>query len=233
MLEKRCEIDATDKLLLLDTVGPEPGAALVEDGRVVASAALPGRSASAVVVAELRRMLVEVGWAMRDLRGVGVVAGPGSFTGVRTGLATAKGLCEAAQLPMASVSRLALLMDKAGVDRGFAVLDAGRGSLYVRELRADGSWQEFLSSMEEMERRAAGCTVVVAEEKVAAALAGLEPQVHRLRAEDMLTRVRRGLQDGGTDVALADANYVLQESEIYRRPRARMQDEVATRSCPS
>ena len=49
----------------------------------------------------MSRLLKEKGWALADLDGIGVVAGPGSFTGVRVGLAAAKGLCEAANLPLA------------------------------------------------------------------------------------------------------------------------------------
>jgi tRNA threonylcarbamoyladenosine biosynthesis protein TsaB len=228
MLGERCDIEPTDKLLLLDTVGTRPGAALVEGERVVASAEFPGRSASAVVVAELRRMLGEAGWALRDLHGVGVVAGPGSFTGVRTGLATAKGLCEAAGLRMASVSRLEVLAEVARLEDGFAVLDAGRGAVYVREVRS-GEQREWMESVAEFEGRAAGAQVVVAEEKMAALLEGLAPKLVELRPADTLRSVRRCLAQGGTNVEWADANYLLAESEIYGRPRAMEQGEASPR----
>lgn len=218
MLEKGCVIEPTDKLLLLDTVGATAGAALVEGESVVASAIFPGRSASAVIVAELRRMLGEAGWTLRELSGIGVVAGPGSFTGVRTGLATAKGLCEAVGLPLAAVSRLEVLADVAGLREGFVVVDAGRGGLFVREVRDDGTWNEWLATVAEVESRAAGATVVVAEEKVAERLAVPHLKVVATRPEDMLPSVRRSFASGGTDVAWADANYVARESDMYKRP---------------
>lgn len=199
-------------------MGTRPGAALVAGDRVVASAEFPGRTASAVVIGELRRMLEVAGWRLRELDGIGVVAGPGSFTGVRTGLATAKGLCEASRVRLASVSRLEVLSAAAGLKEGFAAVDAGRGSVYVREVRADGTWREWISTVPEMQARAAGWSVVVAEDRTAAVLAKLAPKLHSLSAIDMLPMVRRCLERGGSDLISADANYVLRESDIYRRP---------------
>lgn len=206
------------RLLLIDTVGDAPGAVLVHGDRVLASAEFPLRSASAVLLSELRQMFSTSGIALRDLSGIGVVSGPGSFTGVRTGLAMAKGLCEVAGLPLASVSRLQLLAEAADLLEGFAVLDAGRGSLYIREQRRTEPSHEWLATVEEFERIAAGSPIVVAETKIAEMLGHLAPALRELRPIDLLKPVERCLAAGGTNVALADANYVLPESEIYNRP---------------
>jgi tRNA threonylcarbamoyladenosine biosynthesis protein TsaB len=206
-------------LLLIDSVGDAPGAVLTEDERVLASAEFPLRSASAVLMGELKRMLATSGIVLRDLGGIGVVSGHGSFTGVRTGLAMAKGLCEVAGLPLASVSRLEVLAKAADLHEGFAVLDAGRGSLYVREQRRTESAHEYLVTADEFERAAAGAAIVVAEKRVAALLDRVAPVLRELRPIDLLKPVQRSLAEGGTNVALADANYVLPESEIYTRPR--------------
>ncbi len=217
------------KLLLIDTVGDAPGAVLTYDERVLASAEFPLRSASAALLAELRRMLACTGIALRDLGGIGVVSGPGSFTGVRTGLAMAKGLCEVVVLPLASVSRLEVLADAADLREGFAVLDAGHGSLYVREQRRTEPAHEYLVSVDEFERTAAGTPIVVAEKRAAELLDRVAPMLRELRPIDLLKPVRRCLAEGGTNVALADANYVLPESEIYARPRHRLTKDTSSR----
>lgn len=212
-------MDPHVKLLLIDTVGDAPGAVLIEGEIVRAHAEFPLRSASAVLTRELKRMLASSGIGLRELGGIGVVSGPGSFTGVRTGLAMAKGLCVVAGLPLASVSRLEVLAQAADLCEGFAVFDAGRGSLYVREQRRTEPAHEYLASVDEFERTAAGAAIVVGETKTAELLTRIAPVLRELRPIDLLKPVQRCLAEGGTNVALADANYVLPESEIYTRPR--------------
>jgi len=212
-------MDPQLKLLLIDTVGDAPGAVLTVGESVLAHSEFPPRSSSAVLTSELKRMLVSSGVRLRDLSGIGVVSGPGSFTGVRTGLAMAKGLCVVAGVPLANVSRLEVLAQAADLCEGFAVLDAGRGSLYVREQRRTEPAHEYLVSVDEFERTAAGAAVAVAETKVAELLTRIAPALRKIRPIDLLGPVRRSLAEGGTNVALADANYVLPESEIYTRHR--------------
>lgn len=202
------------KLLLIDTCGEVAQVGLSRGPEVVRSETIAGR-ASAAIVGAVTRLLQDEDLRLADLDGVGVVGGPGSFTGVRTGLATAKAFCEVAGIPLASVSRLELLAEAAGLQEGFAVLDAGRGSLYVREIGADG--REWLEPVDEFEVRNGGRGVVVAEEKIAVRLAALAPKLVQLRPVHVLELVRRTLASGGTDVAWADANYVVAESDIYAR----------------
>jgi tRNA threonylcarbamoyladenosine biosynthesis protein TsaB len=206
------------KLLLIDTVGDAPGAVLTISERVLASAHFPLRSASAVLTSELKRLFASSGVTLRDLSGIGVVSGPGSFTGVRTGLAMAKGLCEVVGLPLASLSRLEVLAEAADLREGFAVLDAGRGALYVREQRRTETAHEYLATVAEFERAAAGAPIVVAEKRVALLLDRVAPVLCELSPINLLKPVQRCLAEGGTNVALADSNYVLPESKIYAQP---------------
>jgi tRNA threonylcarbamoyladenosine biosynthesis protein TsaB len=142
-------VNTNERLLLIDTCGETAGVALSEGLQVLASEDLARGSASAEIVSAMRRLLDQVGWRLAELSAVGVVSGPGTFTGMRIGLATAKGLCEAAGLPLAAVSRLAVLADAASLREGIAALDAGRGELYVRDV---ASGHELLRSREEPEQ---------------------------------------------------------------------------------
>ena len=205
------------KILLIDTCGDGAGVALCRDGEVMASEELPQRGASAGIVAAVRRLLATQGWRPADLDGVGVVNGPGSFTGVRAGVAAAKGLCEAAGLRLAAASRLAVLCEAAEMHEGFAVLNAGRGELYVRDA---ASGREWMSSGEDFLTLARGTNVVASEKSVAEMLRELNPHVRELRVNDALAPVQRVLENGGTDVALLDANYVRSEGEIYKKADA-------------
>ena len=69
--------------------------------------------------------------APRDVDVVACGAGPGSFTGLRIGLATAKGLCFALDRPLVMVSSLAALAARAPDGRVCATLDAFKGEVYA------------------------------------------------------------------------------------------------------
>jgi tRNA threonylcarbamoyladenosine biosynthesis protein TsaB len=200
------------RVLLIDTCGETAGVALCVGEQVLATEDFAAGDASAQIVAGVRRLLQKVGWELAELDAVGVVAGPGSFTGVRTGLAAGKGFCEAASLRFAAVSRLAVLADATGLADGFAMLDAGRGELYVRDIRSGHEW---LCTRDELP--AAG-RLAVAELRVAEKLAARKPLLYPLRVSDALPSVLRCLAAGGSDVAITEANYVRGEHEIYAKP---------------
>jgi tRNA threonylcarbamoyladenosine biosynthesis protein TsaB len=216
---------ATDeRLLLIDTCGETPGVALSAGPQVLASEDLVRGSASAEIVSAIRGLLEQVGWRLADLDAVGVVSGPGSFTGMRAGLATAKGLCEAGELSLAAVSRLEVLADVASLLDGMVALDAGRGELYVREVKTR---REHLCTSDDMMGLCDGRQVVVAEARVAEILAGCKPVLRPLRVADSLAVVLRCLAEGGSDVSLVDANYVRAESDLYRKPGDGAKDALA------
>jgi tRNA threonylcarbamoyladenosine biosynthesis protein TsaB len=89
-------------------------------------------------------VLADSGAALSDLAGIAVGVGPGSFTGLRIGMATAKGLCLAAGLPLWSVSSLAALaLDAAAVEMlddalVVPVFDARRGEVGAGFFRVAG-----------------------------------------------------------------------------------------------
>ena len=201
------------RLLLIDTAGSAGTIALAEETGVVATAVLPGRSASERLVAEVRRLLEAAGWRLGELAAVAVVHGPGSFTGVRVGLSAAKGLCEAAGVAMIAVSRLEVLAAAAGgVGIVHAVLDAGRGEFYYGAYEGGRCLREALLAGDEVRVAVGGGGWVIAcEGKVAE---GLGEEVEVLMVAEpsaevvlpiALERLARGAVD---DVATVDANYL-------------------------
>jgi tRNA threonylcarbamoyladenosine biosynthesis protein TsaB len=212
------------RLLLIDTAGTAGTIALSEDECVIATAELPGRSASERLVAEVRGLMDAKGWRLGDLAAVVVVHGPGSFTGVRVGLSAAKGLCEAGGVPMVAVSRLAVLAAKCGRGVVHAVLDAGRGEFFYGGYEGGRCLREALLTGDEVRAAVGSGRAVACEEKVAEGLKGLDVVlVAEPRAESALgialERVGRGVVD---DVATIDANYLRRtDFEIKAKLEAR------------
>jgi tRNA threonylcarbamoyladenosine biosynthesis protein TsaB len=108
-------------VLAFDTATPVATSALVRNGEVLGERA----SRASAVLADADALLREAGLAPRDLDALVVGTGPGSFTGVRMGLATARGLALALDLRVAGVSTLHAY---AG---GRPVIDARRGEVFT------------------------------------------------------------------------------------------------------
>jgi tRNA threonylcarbamoyladenosine biosynthesis protein TsaB len=131
------------KLLAIDTSTFTASAAVLIDDAIAAedAADTAGGAASEALMPLVARVLERAGVAPRDLDAVAVGAGPGSFTGLRIGMATAKGIAFAAGIPLWAVSSLAALALGA-VRRGatgtiLPVLDARRGEVYAGFYRDD------------------------------------------------------------------------------------------------
>jgi tRNA threonylcarbamoyladenosine biosynthesis protein TsaB len=119
-------------ILALDTAGPNPSVAVLADDRFV-EVPLPGdRRASEVLLPAVARALDAAGLRLGDCARIVVGAGPGSFTGLRVGLATAWALGRALGRPVEAVSTLEAIAEAArpwGRPRVAVFLDAGRGEL--------------------------------------------------------------------------------------------------------
>jgi tRNA threonylcarbamoyladenosine biosynthesis protein TsaB len=200
------------RMLVMDTCGEGAGVAVSTEGVVTAREELSRGSGSAEIVDAVQRVLARAGCSLQEMTAIGVVSGPGSFTGVRVGMAAGKGLSEAAQVRMVTVSRLAVLWEAAAAE-GFVALDAGRGECYVRD--ADG--REWLATTEEVRAAAGGREVVVAEERVAERLreAGVAVRLRELSVGDAVAPLVRVAAEDGS-MTLGDANYVRRESDIYK-----------------
>ena len=112
-------------ILAFDTATDVATSALVDDGEVLGERA----SRAATVLEDVDALLRQAGAHTRELGALAVGTGPGSFTGVRVGLATARGLALALGVPVAGVSTLDALA--AGAPGALPVIDARRGEVFV------------------------------------------------------------------------------------------------------
>ncbi|HET8946785.1 MAG TPA: tRNA (adenosine(37)-N6)-threonylcarbamoyltransferase complex dimerization subunit type 1 TsaB [Candidatus Polarisedimenticolia bacterium] len=98
----------------------------------------PGGGHAPELLEAIEALLTAAGAGAKDLAGIAVALGPGSFTGVRVGLATAKGLGYALGIPVAGLSSLEILARAAGLAPGAlvcAAIEAGRGEVYAARFR--------------------------------------------------------------------------------------------------
>jgi tRNA threonylcarbamoyladenosine biosynthesis protein TsaB len=125
-------------LLVVDTSGKNGSLALARttpdesEIDVLGIVPLAGGAFSAQLVPQIAALLEKHGHSRRDLGAFAVASGPGSFTGLRVGLAAIKAMAEALQKPIAAISLLeAVACSGAARGRVLAALDAGRGDVYV------------------------------------------------------------------------------------------------------
>jgi tRNA threonylcarbamoyladenosine biosynthesis protein TsaB len=111
--------------LAFDTATSVATAALVRDGEVLGETA----SRAVRVLEDADALFRRAGASRGELTGVVVGTGPGSFTGLRMGLAAARGLALALDLPVAGVSTLDALA--AGAPGALPVVDAGRREVFT------------------------------------------------------------------------------------------------------
>lgn len=120
------------KVLGIDTATLTAGIAVVDDARVLAEARHDSRSRSADLLVAIDDACRIAGVTALELDAIAIGAGPGSFTGLRIGMATAKGIAFAAHKPLWAVSSLAALAWDAHHDGLVcAALDARRGELFA------------------------------------------------------------------------------------------------------
>jgi tRNA threonylcarbamoyladenosine biosynthesis protein TsaB len=156
-----------DPLLVLDTGSPLVSVAVGREGRVVSERSVELGRSSARLLDMMAEVLEEAGLAPADLGGIAVLRGPGSFTGVRIGLATILGMHQALGVPATGLSTLEALAASVPVTEGtvIAVVDALRGEWSARAFAAGPLprplGEEELVPGSELPRRAGGGPAVV------------------------------------------------------------------------
>jgi len=172
------------------------GVAVVRDGTALASLREEGREQAARLLPAIAATMEQAGVERRALSMVAVTTGPGSFTGVRVGLAAARGLAMALGIPLAGIATTAVLLAQADA-RGrlvVAALDSHLGDWFCAIRAGDG--EPFLASTDDLARRLEGrpCLVVGPE---AAALAPLLPHAEAMVAlPDPVVLARLALDEG-------------------------------------
>ncbi len=135
-------------LLGIDTSGKQGSIALAraaerstdpDQVQLIETMPLAGGTFSAQLVPQIAALLSAHGFTKHDIDAFAVASGPGSFTGLRIGLAAVKALAEVLHKPIAAVSLLEACVFASGAQgKIMAVLDAGRTDVYVGEYEIPG-----------------------------------------------------------------------------------------------
>jgi tRNA threonylcarbamoyladenosine biosynthesis protein TsaB len=217
-------------LLAVDTSGRNGSIALARCSppnlcQILEVAALEGGTFSAQLVPQIASLLSAHGVSKNDLDAFAVVSGPGSFTGLRVGLAAIKALGEVLAKPIAPVSFLAVVaMAGQAQSRCLAALDAGRNQVYAGEYDGKRIVREQLLTMPEFLNFSKDFPVVTPDANVAAAVSSAGFTVlegTRPRADAVATLGWQKIQSG--EVASPqelEANYLRRtDAEIFSPPR--------------
>ena len=120
-------------ILAFETSAKAASVALVEKGKLLGeSYQNTGLTHSQTLMAMAEDLLKQVGKTVRDVSAVAVAEGPGSFTGVRIGVAAAKGFAWGREIPCYGISTLEAMAASLGIWEGYvcACMDARRSQVY-------------------------------------------------------------------------------------------------------
>lgn len=228
-------------LLAIDTSGKQGSIALAraEEGdapsdiEVIEIMPLVGGTFSAQLIPQISTLISSNGYTKEAIGGLAVVSGPGSFTGIRVGLAAAKALGEILERPIAALSLLEVMAFVFSSVPVVAVIDAGRGNVYTgkydptessRPPQANPQWERVLP-LDEFLREAGNRLIVTSDEDIAAACrqAGLAVTSIPPVSADAVARLGwRKISVGETTTAEGlQANYIQRtDAELLDKSRA-------------
>jgi tRNA threonylcarbamoyladenosine biosynthesis protein TsaB len=221
-------------LLITDTSGKNGCVALAraaddsDNVEVIESVPLAGGNFSAQLVPQISGLLEKHGFSKSEIGAFVVVSGPGSFTGLRVGLAAVKALAEILAKPILPVSLLEVAAVASGCDgRVMAGMDGGRGEAYAGEYelssRGTRMIRERLLSKAEFVDSARGAKVTTSDAALAkfAVEAGLTVREIGLVNAEMIARLGIRKLRAGEIVSpdKLDANYIRRsDAEIFGKP---------------
>lgn len=225
-------------LLAIDTSGKNGSITLarVAAGRpeveIVETVPLAGGTFSAQLIPQISALLEKHRYNKKDLAAFAAVSGPGSFTGLRVGLAAIKALAEILHKPIAAVSLLdAVAQSGRSCGRVIAVLDAGRNEVYVGDYEISGEQgpprirRECLLSREEFIAEAKGNQVVTPDAALAEFLLSVGIQCEHVTHPGSAVVARLGweriLRGGTVRPEDLEANYIRRsDAEIFSQPKS-------------
>jgi len=221
-------------LLAIDTSGKNGSLALARvmpsqsDLAILDMVPLTGGTFSAELVPQIAALLERYGFRKSDLAGFAVASGPGSFTGLRVGLAAIKALAEILQKPIAAVSLLEAVA-RSGRARSsvLSVLDAGRGQFYVGTCDHTPPFRmksERLLSREDFAAESRDQVVVTPDAGIAeiARAQGFKVEVVDYPASTLIARFgwERILRGETVSPEELEANYIRRsDAEIFSMPK--------------
>ena len=219
-------------LLAADTTGGQGSIALAngaEDGscQVIEVAPLTGGTFSAQLVPQIAELLARNRISKQELGAFAVASGPGSFTGLRVGLAAIKALAEVLAKPIGSVSMLEVILAEAQdvTGRVLVALDAGRNEIYGAGRGNRGALVERLFPREEFLMAAQAATVITPDHAVAELTrrAGLNVQQIDRPRSDAIARLGWNKILAGSTVTpdQLEANYIRRsDAEIFSKAKS-------------
>jgi len=193
-------------LLAIDTSGKQGSIALAragekssdsDDVELIETVPLAGGTFSAQLVPQIAELLTAQGFDKRDIGAFAVASGPGSFTGLRIGLAVVKALAEILGKPIAAVSLLEVCVFTSGAQgKVMAALDAGRSDVYVGEYEIPAKAGQFprerILTRSELLVQAKGWMVVTPDAALAEAAAATGLSVSTLPPISAIAVARLG-----------------------------------------
>jgi tRNA threonylcarbamoyladenosine biosynthesis protein TsaB len=186
------------KILAIDASG-EPGSiAITDDERLIEEVALAsGDGFAQVLFGEIESLLARHGLKLADIDGFASASGPGTFTGVRVGLAAVKGLAESLSRTVVAVSNLKAMADFGTRELRAPWIDARRGDIYGAVYNAALE----LVQEEVVMKRDAWLTALPAEVEILSDPRPLAGAIGRIAAREFAA-------GRGMDAVAIDANYV-------------------------
>jgi tRNA threonylcarbamoyladenosine biosynthesis protein TsaB len=183
---------------------------------------LAGGTFSAQLVPQVAALLAKHDLNKNDIDSFAVASGPGSFTGLRVGLAAIKAFAEVLGKPIASVSLLESVAVEGGMADSLAVLDAGRTEVYVGEFLGNKLVSERLLTLQELLNGANGLSVVTPDATVAAAIRASGSPVKEIERPRSDAIARLGWKKLQAEEIISaedlEANYIRRsDAEIFSR----------------